>query len=203
MPSKVSVLIPVYNQPELVIRALDSIPVRDDIEVLVYDDGSTDETFTNIMDYKAKSKLNLNLCTCGVNQGVATAMNWLYDYAKGEYVVALGSDDYLLPEFEDLIDELDGTDMVYFNLEINDGSLFELTPETKEGYCGSTKFIRREFLGDTRCPDKRAAEDYDFYQDLLKKNPTEKFTGVAAKHYNFPREGSLYWELKHGEGRPS
>lgn len=52
--------------------------------------------------------------------------------------------------------------------------------------------MRREFIGDTREPEeKKACEDYYFYQELLKKNPTEKFTGIIAKHYNFPREGSL------------
>ena len=41
MRPKLSILIPVWNQEELVIKALDSIPRRDDIEVLAYDDGST------------------------------------------------------------------------------------------------------------------------------------------------------------------
>ena len=41
---KVSVIIPVYNQEELIIRCLDSIPKRDDIEIIVINDGSTDKT---------------------------------------------------------------------------------------------------------------------------------------------------------------
>jgi glycosyltransferase involved in cell wall biosynthesis len=41
---KVSVIIPVYNQEVLVLKALDSIPTRDDIEIIVIDDGSTDDT---------------------------------------------------------------------------------------------------------------------------------------------------------------
>lgn len=197
---KLSVLIPVYNQQELVLRALDSIPVRDDIEVLVYDDGSTDKTFVNVVDWCSKHQaMQISTTACGANKGVAAAMNWLYDNAKGEYVVALGSDDYFItPEFEKALEQLDGTDMVYFNLEINDGSLFVLTPQNKTGYCGSVKFIRREFLGDTRCPDKKAGEDYDFNKELLAKNPTEKFTNLTVKHYNYPREGSLFWQLKNG-----
>ena len=57
--------------------------------------------------------------------------------------------------------------------------------------CGSTKFMRREFMADTRCSEKRVAEDYDLYMALLAKEPTEKFTNIIVKHYNFPREGSL------------
>ena len=59
--------------------------------------------------------------------------------------------------------------------------------------------MKRTFIGDTRCPlEKKAGEDYVFYQELLKKNPTEKFTGKIVKHYNYPREGSLFDKLKKG-----
>ena len=56
---------------------------------------------------------------------------------------------------------------------------------------GATKFMRREFIGDTRCPEIRQAEDWYFYQDLMEKDPTEAFSGLTVKHYNIPRKGSL------------
>lgn len=191
---KVSVLIAVYNQEELVIKALRSIPKRNDIEIIVCDDGSTDNTLNNVLHYAANNKdRNINIKHNEENKGVAYTVNRLYDLAEGEYVVLLGSDDYFYTEeFEKAIKELDGTDLVYFNLQINDGTIFRLNEQTKMGYCGSTKFMRREFIKDTRClEDKRAGEDYFFYQELLKKNPTEKFTDITLKHYNFPRKGSL------------
>jgi glycosyltransferase involved in cell wall biosynthesis len=123
---------------------------------------------------------------------VGYTINRGYDRAVGEYVVALGSDDYFYTDvFEQAMEELDGTDMVYFNLRTNNGEIWELTPNNKRELCGSTKFMKRSFLGDARCPDKRVAEDLDLYMELLKKNPTEKFTNLTVKHYNFPREGSL------------
>ena len=60
-----------------------------------------------------------------------------------------------------------------------------------EDIVGATKFWRREFIGDTRCRDLRAGEDYYFNEELLKKNPTELFTDLTVVHYNYPREGSL------------
>lgn len=45
MRAKVSVLIPAYNAEETIKRAIDSVPVRDDVEVIVWDDGSDDNTF--------------------------------------------------------------------------------------------------------------------------------------------------------------
>ena len=191
---KVSVIIPVFNQEELVIKAIESIPKRDEVEIIVIDDCSTDNTWDNLVKYmKNYSSYNLLIVHNEKNRGVAYSVNRGYDLAQGEYVVLLGSDDYFYTDkFEEVYKELDGTDLVYFNLEKNNGSIMRLTPDTKKDLCGSTKFMKRSFIGNTRCPeDKRAGEDYYFYQDLLKKNPTEKFTDIVVKHYNYPRENSL------------
>ena len=51
--------------------------------------------------------------------------------------------------------------------------------------------MRRDFIGKTRNPEIRVGEDKAFFQELQQKHPTERFTGIVAKHYNFPRENSL------------
>ena len=188
---KVSVVIPVYNQEELVIKALDSIPKRDDIEVIVVNDGSTDNTYKVL---KAYNRLDLRLYNNNGNIGLANTLNVAYDVAKGEYIVNLDSDDYFYTnEFEKCIEELDGTDLIYYDLKVNSGEVWNLNEESKNYLCGQVKFYRREFIGNTRyIKDLRTKEDYWFYQDLMKKNPTEKFTNLVVKHYNFPRKGSLY-----------
>lgn len=190
---KVSVIIPVYNQEYLVFKAISSVPKREDVEIIVIDDCSTDNTYEHLKMY-LKDQRNIRLYHNKKNKGVGYTVNRGYDLAKGEYVVLLGSDDYFYRDkFEKIIDELDGTDLVYFDLRLNDGFVWHLDEKMKYEYCGSTKFMRREFIGDIRNPEMRAREDYYFYQELLKKNPTEKFTGIVVKHYNFPREGSLTW----------
>lgn len=194
MKIKISVIIPVYNQEELVIRAIDSIPKRNDIEIIVIDDGSNDNTWNNLIEYRNNHPelLNLILLYNETNKGVAYTVNKGYDNARGEYIVLLGSDDYFYTEeFEKIIDELDGTDLVYFNVKINNGDIWELNEQSKYVLCGSYKFMRREFIGETRCADKKAGEDVSFYKELLEKHPTEKFTGLIIKHYNHPRDGSL------------
>lgn len=191
---KVTVIIPVYNQEELVIKAIDSIPKSDDIEIIVIDDGSTDNTWNNVINYmKEYEDQNIVLLYNPTNKGVAYTVNKGYDNATGEYVVLLGSDDYFYTDkFEQILKQLDGTDLIYFNLQVNNGDVWRLTPENKSILCGSVKFMRKDFIGDTRNNiEKRVAEDYEFYQELLKKNPTEKFTDIIAKHYNYPRKGSL------------
>lgn len=192
---KVSVIIPVYNQEKLVIKAIDSIPKRDDIEIIVIDDGSTDNTWNNLMKYRSEHEEILNLIYLynKENKGVSYTLNRGYDVAKGEYIVLLGSDDYFYTDkFEEVMQQLDGTDLVYFNLQINNGDVWRLTPDNKKLWVGSVKFMRRDFVGNTRCfENQKVGEDWFFYQELLSKNPTEIFTNITAKHYNFPRIGSL------------
>lgn len=196
---KISVIIPVYNQEVLVLKALDSIPRNDDIEIIVINDCSTDNTLNVLYEYQQNR--NIIILNNETNRGVGYTVNRGYDIAQGEYIVLLGSDDYFITEeFNKIYPYLNGTDLVYFNLRINDLTVWRVNEISSRGYVGSVKFMRREFIGNTRCLDKRQAEDFDFFQELLKKNPTEFFTDLTIKHYNFPREGSLYWNMTHKEG---
>lgn len=191
---KVSVIIPVFNQQNLIIKAIESIPKRSDIEIIVIDDGSTDRTWDNLLKYLGdNANPNFVLLYNEENMGVAYTVNKGYDNANGEYVVLLGSDDYFYTDkFEQALKELDGTDLIYFNLQINNGDVWRISEANKDFYCGSVKFMKNSFIGNTRCPEeKRQAEDRVFYNELLKKNPTEKFTDITLKHYNFPRLNSL------------
>lgn len=197
---KVSVVIPVYNQESLIERAIRSIPLRDDIEIIVVDDGSTDDTWNKLVTIGIElNDPNFIVLHNRKNMGVGYTVNRGLDIADGEYIVLLGSDDYFYTdEFLKAMEQLDGTDLVYFDLKVNDGSIFKLTEESKRNLCGSTKFMRKEFVGDTRNPDIRQGEDWFFYNELLKKNPTERFTNLVVKHYNFPRKGSLTDIAVHG-----
>ena len=191
---KLTVIIPVYNQEELVVRALDSIPVREDIEVIVIDDGSTDDTWSVLQEYHKRTRLtNFILLYNQENKGVSYTVNKGYDTANGEYIVLLGSDDYFITdEFIKALNYLDGTDLVYFNLRVNNGDIWRLNNDNKGFCCGSVKFMKKTLIGDTRNPvGAKAGEDYYFYLELLKKTPTETFTDITVKHYNYPRENSL------------
>lgn len=193
---KLSVLIPVWNQEELVIRALDSVPRRDDIEVLVCDDGSDDNTLPNVRWYAEGHKdLNIRILQNAENRGLGYTKNVLYDNALGEYVYELDSDDYLYTdEFSRAMDEIDGSDLVFVNLKVNSGEILFLNEQTKTVWVGgASKFVKREYLGDIRCNEVRVYEDVVVNEGLMAKPHTEKYTGRVVYHYNWPREGSLCW----------
>lgn len=200
MNYKLTVIVPVYNQENLILRALYSIPNRKDVEVIIVNDGSTDNTHNKILEYINDNNLicTTNYCNLEINQGVSNAVNLGYEKAKGEYIVLLGSDDYFLPAIEVVIAHANGEDLVYFDLRINDGTVWHLAQETKVNYCGSVKLMRTEFIkGLKNNVNMKHGEDYYFFQEVLKRNPTEKFTNLVAKHYNFPRENSLSWKQRY------
>lgn len=201
---KVSLIVPCYNEQDRVTKALDSIPVRDDLEIIAVNDGSTDDTLMTLTMYKENHpERNMRIIDVQPNQGLGNAKNVGYDNAKGEYVNQLDADDWLYTDkYNEVIDQLDGTDMIYMNLIKNDGSIFDITSESQRGLCsGCARFIKREFLGDTRCPKVQGGEDWFLNEALQPKPHTDKFTRINGYHYNFPREGSLYDRMLKGEIR--
>lgn len=193
---KVTIIIPVYNQQDLVIRALKSIPIKEDIEIIVIDDGSTDNTFNNLINYRENINQNIAVLYNKTNKGVAYTVNKGFDNANGEYIVLLGSDDYFYTEnFEKAMNELDGTDFIFFQTKNNYG-MVELDEHNK---CGSFKFMRKDFIKNFRNDEFRiAGEDYHLWNEMIKLNPSIKEIDLIVKYYNYPRKGSLNWQLNEG-----
>lgn len=94
----VSVVIPTYNRAVPLIRAVKSVLTQAyaDIEVIVVDDGSTDDTVTAIENLQREygSRLKYIYQT---NRGVSSARNKGLDYVSGEYISFLDSDDCIYP----------------------------------------------------------------------------------------------------------
>lgn len=94
---KVSVIIPAYNSSEYLIAAIESVLCQSykNIEIIVVDDGSTDNTKNVLASYIEKGLLSYNYQE---NQGPGSARNRGIRKAKGEYIAFLDSDDILLPD---------------------------------------------------------------------------------------------------------
>jgi glycosyltransferase involved in cell wall biosynthesis len=89
-----SIIIPAYNYAQLIERALNSVFSQCDnnIEVIVINDGSTDNTQQVLTSYQAKLKHPLIIIN-QANTGVAKARNNAIDAATGKYVWLLDADD--------------------------------------------------------------------------------------------------------------
>jgi glycosyltransferase involved in cell wall biosynthesis len=93
----VSVVVPTYNRAYCVARALDSAlgQTHRNVEVILVDDGSTDNT-TDLIRERYRNEPRLRYLTQR-NQGVSTARNTGILAARGDYVGLLDSDDYWHP----------------------------------------------------------------------------------------------------------
>ena len=90
--TKVSVIVPVYNGEKYIEKCLHSLinQTLKDIEIIVIDDGSKDNTNKILQKYKEKIKIIKQK-----NLGVATARNKGLEIAIGEYIYFVDSDDWI------------------------------------------------------------------------------------------------------------
>jgi len=94
----VSTIIPVYNRPDLIVEAVNSVLSQTyrPIEIIVVDDGSTDET-VSVLESLEQNHPELTVMTQG-NSGPGVARELGRQSATGEFIQYLDSDDLLLPE---------------------------------------------------------------------------------------------------------
>jgi glycosyltransferase involved in cell wall biosynthesis len=88
----VSVIIPIYNRTDLLLRAVNSVlnQTYDNLEIIVVDDGSTEE-IEGVLDTLDDDRIHYIRQT--TNSGVSTTRNVGIRLAHGEYVAFLDSDD--------------------------------------------------------------------------------------------------------------
>ena len=89
----VSVVIPTYNCQQYIYQAIQSALGQAVSEVIVIDDGSTDDT-QSIVKQLDCSRLRYIFQR---NQGVSAARNYGIDSASGQLIAFLDADDYYLP----------------------------------------------------------------------------------------------------------
>lgn len=93
----ISIIVPIYNVGDYLEKCVNSIVFQSyrNIEVLLIDDGSTDNSGT-LCDILAK-KFKRVYSYHKENGGLSSARNYGLDRMKGEYFFFVDSDDYLLP----------------------------------------------------------------------------------------------------------
>lgn len=138
---KFSIIVPAYNAEKYLEKCLDSIfkQTNQDFEVIVVNDGSTDNTLEILNKYQGDIIL-----IDQKNQGLSIARNNGVKKSSGKYLIFVDSDDYIENK---LLEKIDGVsknnpDLIRFGLNVvtNDNKSEILAPSFSN-YDGTTAFI--------------------------------------------------------------
>lgn len=123
---KVSIIVPVYNTSNQLRQCLESLVNQTikDIEIIIINDGSTDNSEIIIQEYVKKYSNLIKYCY-KENEGIAKTRNFGIDKAQSDYILFVDSDDYIS---KDLIEKL----MPYINKDI-DVIKFKLQRVSEDG----------------------------------------------------------------------
>ncbi|MDI6788821.1 MAG: glycosyltransferase, partial [Planctomycetota bacterium] len=143
----VSVIIPTYNSDKYLAEAIESAldQTYKNLEIIVVDDGSTDNTRELVKQYESKIHYIYQ-----ENQERSAARNTGIKYSRGKYLQFLDADDIILPEKLELqVDFLENNldyAVVYSDIRsFNDFDRTKLTPKNCKFYSGN---ILKELLRD-------------------------------------------------------
>ena len=196
---RVSVVVVCYNQAQYLGEAIESVLAQNyqPVEILVVDDGSTDETAKVATAFRQVRYIHQS------NRGLPAARNTGLHHSTGEYVAFLDADDKLLPdalqEGMDCFREFPDSGFVsgaYRNV-FSDGSPAPTDPPQfveADHYCRMLQgnyigmhaavLYRRETIaaaGGFR-ETLRACEDYELYLRIARKWPVQVHSGVVAEY---------------------
>lgn len=208
---KFSVVIPMYNAAQTIVRCIDSVLKQkyESVEVICVDDGSTDGTITKIKDAFSAAVRVIK----STHKGVSNARNIGIKEADGEYVLFCDADDEYLPNTFDVLDKVCNTEIVFFGAKVIDCNekyhLNDIEIETKRyekkpenffytqknvwpyvWHCAyKTEFLRKNGI---RFPDKLTlGEDLAFqFEATMMAESVNCIDSVLYKYYHCRQDSS-------------
>ena len=184
----VSVIIPVYNAEKTIIRTLESVvnQTYKNIEILVINDGSKDNSEQLISNYVSQvDNKNIRLIS-KENGGVSSARNRGIDYATGDFIAFLDSDDFWLPN--------------KIEMQLN---VFENNPQIDCLATNMNKVVLKKIFGFSFkqiteiTPRMMMLKNFLCIQTVLAKKEAIKNTGYFIKRHNEDANYMIRMSLKH------
>lgn len=129
-----SIVIPHKNCPVLLDRCVSSIPLRDDIEVIVVDDNSVNIDFKSLDCLKRR---DLTLIKTTSNSGGGAARNVGVSHARGRWLIFSDSDDtFCTNELNDAMDRYvkSDADIIFFAINCLDSDSFIALQNAQSSY---------------------------------------------------------------------
>ena len=194
---KVSLIIPAYNSESTIKECLESVfrqTIRD-YEVIVINDGSTDQTEAVLREYKVRYQDKLVYKTVE-NGGQGRARNIGIELSRGAFIGFVDSDDWIDPDFcEKLLEAMEKEDGDIALCDVAghfpDGRVeqeYIYRPSRKIAAAGfaNNKLFRRNLIENIRYPENKLwYEDTEFTAIALHR--TEKISHVPETLYHYRR----------------
>lgn len=212
---KVSIIVPVYNVEKYLETCLNTLvnQTLKDIEIIVINDGSTDNS-QRIIDQYSKNFPNLIRAFNKPNSGVSDTRNFGIEQAKGEYIGFVDSDDYVETNmFELLYNEAkkSNSDIVvcHFNKISNKGKIDRVTLNNSYMFgksikeCKEILFSGKPFLwnkifkrnlfidSNIRFPIGQIYEDDAIIYNLVYLAKKVSLVNEALYYYRSDRKGTI------------
>ena len=111
-----TIIIPHKNTPNLLQRCLDSIPIRDDLQIVIIDDDS-EPSIVDFQNFPGKNRSNVDIFFTKEGKGAGYARNIGLKEAKGKWILFADADDYFTDNLASLFDEYKNnkSDIIFFN----------------------------------------------------------------------------------------
>ena len=166
-----SIIIPHKDIPDLLMRCLRSIPMSEDIQVIVVDDNSADAD-TYLDKYPELSRPYLEFIRTTKSGGAGYARNVGLEHAKGKWILFADADDFYVENMPDIIYSYADSeaDVIYFK---NKSVLSEDTSIEAERFSGTNKNIDKYLADGDEWPIK--VTTYGPHCKMIKKNLVDKY----------------------------
>ncbi len=111
-----TIIIPHKNIPELLKRCINSVPDRDDLEIIIVDDKSEDYIKKEIREIKRE---NCKIIFSKRGLGAGHARNIGIHNATGKWIIFADADDLFVKDFNNILDKCinNDSDIIYFKIE--------------------------------------------------------------------------------------
>jgi glycosyltransferase involved in cell wall biosynthesis len=203
---KVSIIVPAYNVDKYIEKCLNTLVQQTlkEIEIIVVNDGSTDNTKQEIQKFIEKYPEKI-IYVEKENGGLSDARNYGMPYAKGEYIGCVDSDDYIEENmYEEMYQKAkeENSDMVECDFiweyperqKIDTGKIYNNKKEAMlyARVVAWNKIIRREIIEaqQIKYPRGLRYEDAEFFYKILPSLEKISFIKKPFIHY-IQRENSI------------
>ena len=220
--AEISIIVPVYNEKLHLSRCVNSIlkQTYTDYEVILVDDGSSDGSEKICDEYALFDRrfIVIHQENCGPAVARNTALEWIFEHSKSQWITFIDSDDYIHPEYLRMLllanvknetrISCTGFKLVYRDMMIPHSVTDLFTKvETANGYIDNSgwvnayawgKLLSKELFRDIRFPKDKIWEDLaTMYKVLLQQKHMSIVEDKLYYYYQNPKSIThLEWSVK-------